>query len=34
VCDPLQRAAHIVAVEDDRGLRVQLLLLPGLTGPG
>ena len=34
VCDPLQRAAHVVTVEHDRGLRVQLLLLPGLTGPG
>ena len=31
VRDPHQRAAHVIAVEDDRAIRH--LLLPGLTGP-
>jgi hypothetical protein len=32
VSDPQERAAHIIAVEDDRcGFH---LLLPGLSGPG
>jgi hypothetical protein len=31
--DPHERAAHIIAVEDDR-LGRQNVLLPGLSGPG
>jgi hypothetical protein len=34
VGDPHQGAAHVIVVEDDRGVRRQNRLLPGLTGPG
>jgi hypothetical protein len=34
VCDPHERAAHVIAIEDDRALLQTCLLLPGLAGPG
>jgi hypothetical protein len=34
VCDPHQRATHVIAIEDDRVLLQTCLLLPGLSGPG
>jgi hypothetical protein len=34
VCDPHQRAAHMIAIEDDRARLQTCLLLPGLAGPG